>query len=278
MPDAMPTEPADAAETMPADIARPAAARPGRRRATVPAAAGRPGVLPGLVLSLSAGLALAPCAALGQRLPPEQRYYQVEVLIFAQPAGASVELPPRQPPEIETTDGEGAVDIDSERDARLPPDERLPNPDSMSPLLPDGFGPPRAPVQLEEEAARLERNGYRVLWHQAWIQAPAARDGVPLALLSALGQGPVTPALSGSINLSTGRFLHLGMALELRSTEGLEAELSQRRRIRPAEAHYFDHPRIGAIAIAQPLERALAIEWRRAGPDEPAPRQSPWRP
>src|SRR6056297_2597975 len=159
---------------MPKDTARATAARPHRRHTTALAPTGAtPGVLRGLVLSLLLGLALAPCAALGQRVPPEQRYYQVEVLIFAQPAGASVELPPRQPPEIETTDGEGAVDIDSERDARLPPDERLPNPDSMSPLLPDGFGPPRAPVQLEEEAARLERNGYRVLWHQAWIQAPA---------------------------------------------------------------------------------------------------------
>jgi len=261
---------------MPKDTARATAARPHRRHATALAPTGAtPGVLRGLVLSLLLGLALAPCAALGQRVPPEQRYYQVEVLIFAQPAGASVELPPRQPPEALA--GE-AVPLDGGTKERLRADDQMPNPETMSPLLPDSFGPPRAPLQLEEEVARLKRNGYSVLWHQAWVQAPASRDGVPLALLSALGQGPVTPALSGSINLSTGRFLHLGMDLELRSAEGPEAELSQRRRIRPADAHYFDHPRIGAIAIAQPLERALAIEWRRAGPAEPAPRQSPWRP
>lgn len=295
---------------MPAETAfnRPARATARAARWRELDAAMRVGTAPSALraLTLALTLALAPSAGLAQRAPPEERFYQVEVLIFAQPAEASVELPPRQPPDEKAEEDEQAATAaaDRESDALLaadgPPEEVLPeddlaegglpedsppDPETESPMLPDSFGPPRAPAQLEQEAARLERNGYRVLWHQAWIQLPGPPEGVALALLSALGQGPVTPALSGSINLSTRRFLHLGMDLELRSAQGLEAEMSQQRRIRPEELHYFDHPRLGVIAVALPVGRALATEWRLAGPDagagvapEQGPVQPPWRP
>lgn len=253
--------------------------RPGRI-AALPARFTAPG--PGLAAALAAtrtaalallAMALAPGSALAQRAPPAERYYQVEVLVFAQPAGASVELPPRQPEEaLAGTPGDAAGEDHDDAGGELS-DEM---PGQVPGGLPDSFGPPRAAGQLAAEARQLERNGYRVLWHQAWTQPPSTRDGVPLALLSALGQGPATPALTGSIDLSTRRFLHLGMDLELRSADGLAAELSQRRRIRPGQLHYFDHPRIGAIAIVQPLESAPATAGQPAEPDdaagaEPAP-------
>jgi hypothetical protein len=98
-------------------------------------------------------------------------------------------------------------------------------------------------------AARLNTGGYRLLWHQAWVQPPLDGAAVELSPLATLGKGPVTPGLSGAVSLSISRFLHLGMELELNSASGLEAELRQRRRVRPGVDQYFDHPRIGVIAV-----------------------------
>ena len=59
---------------------------------------------------------------------------------------------------------------------------------------------------------------------------------------------------AGRISLSLGRFLHLGMDLELGSGTGAEAQLRQRRRIRLGQDQYYDHPRIGVIAVVHPVE------------------------
>ena len=111
------------------------------------------------------------------------------------------------------------------------------------------------PLELEAVAARLNREGYTLLWHQAWVQPPAQAprdgDGVPLAVLAAFGQGPVTPELSGRLSFSQRRFLHLGLQLELHSPAGLTARLEQQRRIRPGAEHYFDHPHIGVIVLVR---------------------------
>lgn len=171
-----------------------------------------------------------------------ERSYQVEVVVFAQPPGTSVELPPQRRAPL-------AADASDAVDPADPADED-PVAESGAPLtqLPSGFAPPRDPLVLRNVAARLNTGGYRLLWHQAWIQPPL--DGAAgLNLLATLGKGPVTPGLSGAISLSVNRFLHLGVELELGSAAGLEAELRQRRRVRPGVDQYFDHPRIGVIAI-----------------------------
>lgn len=176
--------------------------------------------------------------------PP--RYYQVEVVVFAQPAGASVELPPRPAPDpVTATDSVTAPELPQawEQEAQDEP-----------PSLPEGFQPPREPLRLAAVAARLNTGGYRLLWHQGWVQPPTTRSGVDLPLLAALGQGRADAALLGRISLTSARFLHLGMQLELRSGESLAAEMDQRRRVRPGVDQYYDHPRIGVIAVVTEIE------------------------
>jgi hypothetical protein len=220
----------------PLAIARAAASREGRRarRALV--------ALAMLTLGLAGTEALAQAAG---------RAYQVEIVIFAQPDG-SLEFPPRQdlPPG-------GAPALPAPGSVALPADDPDAPPGAVAeeaaPLLPAGFSGARLPLALEAVAARLNRGGYQLLWHQAWVQ-PTVNRGVPeLAVLAALGQGPATPDLSGVIHLSAGRFLHLGLDLELRSAETVVAELRQRRRIRLSAQQYFDHPRIGVIALVTPI-------------------------
>jgi hypothetical protein len=174
------------------------------------------------------------------------RRYQVEVVIFAQPAGTSVELPPlREAPATAPDEGPGPAP-----EAEMAPDPGVPTElAELGPVLPIGVSGPVAPRQLDAVARRLNTGGYRLLWHQAWVQPALGREGLDLATLAALGQGQAAPALSGTITLRAGRFLHLGMAIELESEHGLEATLQQERRVRLGDEHYFDHPHIGIIAV-----------------------------
>jgi hypothetical protein len=195
----------------------------------------------------AAGLLAAmasPAAALAQDKPPQ--HYQVEVVIFLQPAGTSAERPPL--PAMAAVNG---ILVESEE----APDDRADASPGQS-TLPPGFSAPRADRSLDAVAHTLSRRGYDVLWHQAWVQPPAQRQGTDLALLAALGQGPSTPSLTGSVSLSAGRFLHLGVALEWQVDGALAAKMDQRRRIRRDEEHYFDHPRLGVIAVVRPVDYA----------------------
>lgn len=177
--------------------------------------------------------------------------YQVEVVIFAHPAGTSVEQPPLHRPALP-----GAAE-----ETEIPPtfgdgldDAAWPDPDHDVPSLPEGFSVAAMPRQLDAVARRLNTGGYQLLWHQAWVQPPVERNGPDLSLLAALGQGTASSALSGRIDLSAGRFLHLGADIELQSASGLEATMHQRRRIRPRVEQYFDHPRVGIVAVVTPVE------------------------
>ena len=215
-------------------------------------------------LVLAAATVLAPARnAFAQ--DSAERLYQVEIVIFKHPSGASVELPPRPAmpaPDaladggMDTVELEDPVPADADEPAEMPADSRPP--------LPVGLGPPRLPLQLSAVARALDTRGYRLLWHQAWTQPAATRDGISLTVLAALGQGRADPGLSGVVSVTAGRFLHLGMDLELESAAGLEAELEQRRRLRLDQEHYFDHPVIGAIAVV-----------RRIEPPAAAPEESP---
>jgi hypothetical protein len=192
-----------------------------------------------LALALPATDALAQAAA---------RLYQVEVVIFSQPAG-SLEFPPRQ----------GSPLADSGTPVAPAPDEpAAEDPDApplseASPVLPAGFSSARLPLVLGATAARLNRGGYQLLWHQAWVQPAVDRGAPELAVLAALGQGTATPDLSGVIHLSARRFLHLGIDLELRSGATLVAQMRQQRRIGLSVQQYFDDPRVGVIAVVTPV-------------------------
>jgi len=203
--------------------------------------------------------ALLPLVFAAGAADAQVRLYQVEVVIFAQPEGTSVELPPRQESPM---DSSLATQEPVQVPAALTPApgsaadaaDVLPDPDDPSALLPDGFSGPAMPLLLEGVARRLDTRGYRLLWHRAWVQIPIDGRGPDLATLGAFNPGTTAPGLTGNISLSAGRFLHLGMDIELRSEFGLEAVLQQRRRIRPRTDQYFDHPHIGVVAVVTPVE------------------------
>jgi|GEM_PF-2507371 len=213
--------------------------------------------LPAVALLL---LGLGSGAADAQDQP---RLYQVEVVIFSQPAGSSVERQPQPQPQAPATGPEARPGPAPEAGPENVPDPDAPtDPEGTAPSLPIGVSGPVAPRQLDAVARRLNTGGYRLLWHQAWVQPARGREGLELATLAALGQGPAAPGLSGAITLTAGRFLHLGMAVELASELGLEATLEQQRRVRLGEEHYFDHPNIGIIAV---------INRHQAGGDQSEP-------
>lgn len=98
---------------------------------------------------------------------------------------------------------------------------------------------------------RLARSGYRVLAHNGWTQTASswgARVGVPLEQL-----GIQAPGLSGSFFLERGQLLHLGMNLRLEGGNAAAQTLSEIRRVRFNERHYFDHPALGVIAVVSPV-------------------------
>ena len=207
-----------------------------------------PGLLPGLLLGLLLALCLAAGAAQAQAEP---RYYQLEVVIFTHPEGSSLEQPLRR----RTAPVDEVAEADTAAAAGAASEFSDFSEAESSPPLPASFAPAVQPVELGAVAARLNRGGYTLLWHQAWVQPPVQpprdSDGVPLDVLAAFGQGPATPELSGRLSFSQRRFLHLGLQLELQSPTGLYARLDQQRRIRPGAEHYFDHPRIGVIVLVR---------------------------
>lgn len=186
---------------------------------------------------------------LAAQSPP--RLYQVEIVIFAQPQGQSLELPPLAPdPGPGPLDGRAGDAIEHGRagagDAAAAADP--PGKDTEA-WLPAGVSAALAARRLGPVAQRLGTGEYRLLWHQAWVQPAAAAGNLPLPVLAGLGGGPAVPGLSGTIGLAAGRFLHLDVDIELRSPEGLEARLRERRRVRINEQHYLDNPGIGVIAL-----------------------------
>ena len=173
------------------------------------------------------------------------RLYQVEVVIFAHPPGTSVEHGPRgKPAMIDDGESAGPGTAAGER----PGESAAADPADRPAPLAAGYAPPGAPLALGNVAARLNSGGYRLLWHQAWVQ-PAIDAPMDLAVLAALGRGRADPELTGAIGLSQGRFLHLGLDLEWRARGDLAAVLRERRRVRTGDDQYLDNPRIGAIAV-----------------------------
>ena len=104
--------------------------------------------------------------------------------------------------------------------------------------------------QLGGMASKLRASGaYRTVAHAAWLQTatPWGRHvGIDLAAV-----GIKSPDLSGTVYLERGTLLHLG--LDLRLGSGPTYRLSELRRIKFNEKHYFDHPAFGAIAIVSPV-------------------------
>lgn len=101
----------------------------------------------------------------------------------------------------------------------------------------------------------LDRDGhYRVLAHQHWQQTIDAKTvAKPVRVVAA------NPAeLEGTVRFFMSRHLHLDVDLLFRdATAGsgnVVYRLSEQRKLKSQETHYFDHPRLGVLVRVMPLD------------------------
>ena len=118
---------------------------------------------------------------------------------------------------------------------------------------------------LKTEARRLRRaGGLSVIWHGRWIQpVPSRSAGEPLML--AVQSAPSPSRLSGTLQVTLGRYLHFDARLWLEQPLRSPAatvpymQLKQARTMRSGELHYLDHPRIGVLVRIDPLPPSPAL-------------------
>ncbi len=107
---------------------------------------------------------------------------------------------------------------------------------------------------------------YRVLAHFAWRQALLDRSGArafDIPVEKTTGKNYV----DGTVRVAVERYLHLNLDLQLHLArqdftaqmseagfESPEIRLTESRRMRSKEVHYFDNPRFGVIALITPYE------------------------
>lgn len=186
-----------------------------------------------LWLSLLVTLLAAPALRAAPRL------YDVEVIIFSNNAAAGDEEPVNRP------------------DAQLAPARGTVHAGEFTAL-------PAGAYQLNNiQGGLAAARGYHVLFHRAWRQPAYDRAravGYPVHTPAAGRHGSV----SGTVTLLKERYLHLDVDLRMTTGAAVTApyadspgsapvyRLSERRRIRSGELHYFDHPRFGMIARVTP--------------------------
>jgi hypothetical protein len=192
-----------------------------------------------------------------EALSDSPTWYEVEILVFEHltPNTRDLELTSLEP-RLPTSEPIGKS---PSAETHAPSQETVANP---LPL------PPRV-WKLTDIAQHLNKSShYRTLLHQAWKQIATAYQQAPSVTLRLpfpenTPGNPLDPQLEGSIILSRGRFLHLALDLLYRylppasmlprpeedsANSSLHVRLTQSRRIRIQELHYFDHPRFGVLA------------------------------
>lgn len=111
--------------------------------------------------------------------------------------------------------------------------------------------------QLDNEARKLQNNGYQIQLHRAWTQpadsylSVAVKQGENLA---AANEDPLYP-VQGLVSLDTDT-LSARVTLWLNHATGaapVSERLQTTRRLRPGETHYLDHRSLGAlIRVSRP--------------------------
>lgn len=112
---------------------------------------------------------------------------------------------------------------------------------------------PASRLRLTGLRQKMAAGGYRILAHTGWTQTASSwgsRAGIPVETL-----GLAIPELSGNFLLERGSLLHFGMNLRYRPDDNTVHDLSELRRIRFDERHYYDHPGIGVLAVINSAAR-----------------------
>lgn len=107
-------------------------------------------------------------------------------------------------------------------------------------------------------AGQLARVGqYRLLVQAHWQQTldPSGKATVKPVRINTGDDG----RLDGTVHFYMSRFLHLDVNLLLRELAGggtpLTYRISEQRRVKSQETHYFDHPRFGVLVRIMPVEK-----------------------
>ena len=106
----------------------------------------------------------------------------------------------------------------------------------------------------------LEQDGhYRVLAYLRWVQTVDAKSVAKPMRVTSTNPGE----LEGTIRFFMSRHLHLDVNLLLRETVAAAGsdpatnvyQISEQRKIKTQETHYFDHPRLGVLVRVIPVEK-----------------------
>lgn len=171
-------------------------------------------------------------------------------------------------PEIQSLNDIYTVEILLFEQASPAVNEEFWSADSTPPSLASAFAPrshngmpmslgetlPRTSFALTGESSRLSRSGYRVLYHNSWVQqfSPNSRSTV---MLSDPGAG-----LEGTIRIERQRFLHVYPDISLNLAQyagqmGAPVRMNESRRMRSSELHYIDHPVMGMLVLFRPVNK-----------------------
>jgi hypothetical protein len=180
-----------------------------------------------------------------------------------------------------------------------------------APDLPDAASDPLVVSWLPNETHRLADEyhalrrsaGYRPLAYLAWRQPVLDRDAArPLTAATEPHQRDGS-YVDGTVTVAVERYLHLSLDLQLHlpgvvpgpradnpdpaNDEGNEAgetptlpaiRLTEQRRVRSGELHYFDNPRFGVVALISPYEPPPETTPETAGTAAPATDDTPGDP
>ncbi len=256
----------------------------------------RPRFSTGIATLVIAATALAGRNASSQDEPPEQvdsaAWYQVELIVFEQGRKAPATGEDFSPAPSDWVYLGGVYPGDESGIIRGPG----PVPSQPEGNASDGETPGLEPqaseedssanqreVEVEKRFAQVDksaltltayyealrrRDAYQPLLYLAWAQPGYASDSAPEIPVDVFGSAG--PGLSGNVLMYRSRYLHLQLDLilepdqpttdttvpSLLATESPHFELIEKRRMRSNEIHYFDHPRLGALAVIRPLDEA----------------------
>lgn len=214
-------------------------------------------------LALAVGLA----ATASSSAWAKSRWYQVEVIVFRQtdPGAAGGE---RWPDLKSFPDFRNSVDLfvdlpefSDEPEAHRPNEVSVPGPLAFQSLRPGS-------LKLSGVLRRLRGLGaYEPVLHVGWRQPglsasrarsvyisdkPAARVDTAMDA-TALASGPqvVTRRVEGMIRVRTGRLLNVDADF-VSYDSGAVVRLTERRKVKLRELHYFDHPLFGVLVQVTP--------------------------
>jgi hypothetical protein len=120
-------------------------------------------------------------------------------------------------------------------------------------------GSPSSKSEFFQAAKKLQNDSeYRLLTHKHWVQNAEAKSTTKPIRIDNSATG-----LDGVLKFYISRFLHIELDLAYREGGGMLTgtestdptyRISEQRRLKSREVHYFDHPKFGALVRIAPLE------------------------